>query len=345
MLSNLFLKRNRSPLPAMFAGLFLVAQPLTGLTQPDQDTIKEYYKNWYQVEIFLFENKNPIPNDDKEVWSKDISLLYPANLQHLIDPTENTSLPDENLKTSETQSTPSPGLTAQETVETEKTSDLFEPEQPFIILDSESHTLTGDVNALIRSRKYRQLAHLAWRQPMLDKSSAPNIVLSGGKQFDQNNELEGTVSIHVSRYLHISTNLWLTHFEPNFGQPSHHWPPLPPQPQPPKQEAPAFMQTDISLDSLSSNSSENWNFADARPSPAPADSFSFENDQFEIENKTFAGIPSSKYITTQVVTFKNKRRMRSGELHYIDHPLIGMIIKIDKYFPEELKFIQSEENN
>jgi hypothetical protein len=34
-------------------------------------------------------------------------------------------------------------------------------------------------------------------------------------------------------------------------------------------------------------------------------------------------------VSTNIFHMKNHRRMRSKELHYIDHPLVGMLIQIN----------------
>ena len=33
--------------------------------------------------------------------------------------------------------------------------------------------------------------------------------------------------------------------------------------------------------------------------------------------------------------FQQQRRMRSGELHYLDHPVIGLLVKVTPYESEE----------
>lgn len=39
-----------------------------------------------------------------------------------------------------------------------------------------------------------------------------------------------------------------------------------------------------------------------------------------------AGTDTTQYVTTQTVVMQEQRRLRSGELHYFDHPRIGLVL-------------------
>jgi hypothetical protein len=53
----------------------------------------------------------------------------------------------------------------------------------------------------------------------------------------------------------------------------------------------------------------------------------------------FQALTGNQYSVERTVNIKQRRRMRSNELHYIDHPLLGLLIKIS---PVELT--KSEES-
>ncbi|PLY12032.1 MAG: hypothetical protein C0631_18145 [Sedimenticola sp.] len=113
------------------------------------------------------------------------------------------------------------------------------------LLPENHRQLSPDAYTLERSGRFKTLAHLNWRQPGLSKSRAKAVYISGGG-------LEGTVTISLSRFLHVDFDMLLNRFSPQRG-----------------------------------------------------------------EYKTYA--------------FNEHRKMRSGELHYVDHPLIGALIKIERY--------------
>lgn len=41
-----------------------------------------------------------------------------------------------------------------------------------------------------------------------------------------------------------------------------------------------------------------------------------------------AGTDSASYVATQTVVLQEQRRLRSGELHYFDHPRIGLVVLV-----------------
>jgi len=188
--------------------------------------------------------------------------------------------------------------------------------------------LNKEAKLLGRDRYTRILFHEVWRQPIVNQKNAPSIVISGGDLFDKNHELEGSISLYVSRYLHIHTNLWLTDFEANFGQDLGHWPILP--------IPPTYVNVDAVENLLSSQQ------------PAPANEWNVKFGQQNIDlnsdsanSNLLIGFNASEeqrpYVARNIVTMKQKRRMRSGELHYIDHPKLGILVIVNKYVPASLQ--------
>ena len=109
--------------------------------------------------------------------------------------------------------------------------DLIEPKLDFaqadVLLDSslpkayralpkKSLTLESIARSLQRSSKYDLALHKAWLQPI---GSTPSpILVQTGHQYDDLFEIDGTVSISRSRFLHIQADLWFTLFEPKYNQ-------------------------------------------------------------------------------------------------------------------------------
>lgn len=159
-----------------------------------------------------------------------------------------------------------------------------EPGSAWQPVSEDQFILGGVARNLAASNKYRVLKHFAWRQPVVERRKALPIQISAGRDFtsafpertfrntefnDQNlidsqrkqtqiRELAGTVTIAISQYIHLYTDLV-------YRQPVS---------MPPELRA------------------------------------TLNRDQILVDH----GIESH-------------RRMRSGELHYIDHPLVGIIIE------------------
>ena len=61
----------------------------------------------------------------------------------------------------------------------------------------------------------------------------------------------------------------------------------------------------------------------------------------ESEMAAFLAQEVHDYEFRHAVRVAQQRRMRSGELHYIDHPLLGIVVKISRY--EFLPFTNLDE--
>jgi len=193
-----------------------------------------------------------------------------------------------------------------------------------------------------------------WRQPLFKGNSAPSILILGGEQFGDHFELEGSIKISRSRYLHLQTNLWLSNFQINYGQnssafnqePGLRFITLPIIPKSPltitETEPSEFVFGDSLFDGdvLSHGGNDaNTDINDAQEMERD-DTYSidfgasFDLDQTPGETNQFDSLTSvetSPYIVSETITLQQKRRMRSSELHYIDHPRVGLLIKITPY--------------
>lgn len=162
---------------------------------------------------------------------------------------------------------------------------------------------------------YRTLKHLIWQQQVMPKEAQDFFYLQGGENylteaalFPMDNtdssfnkptypaapylnqgsgvpELEGTLHIYRSRFLHVIPDLWFTQFAPNdAGQ-------------------------------CLVNKQENHN---TNPS---------------LENPETTAIES--YTPLINFNLNQRRRLRSGELHYLDHPRFGVLIVFNKVVEEK----------
>ena len=341
-----------------------------------EEAYAKYYEDWYQVEVIIFERIEQ-RSEDPETWPVNLSLSYPAQLAflHSDEPVtenaeDNTAATDENLNNGDTNEADSELLATlqrsgiedplnkkyRDAIEKAERDRLTPDEVPYVLLDDTSRALNHEARLLGRDRSMRVLFHEAWRQPMVNADQAPAIVLSGGEAFDPHYELEGTIKLFVSRYLHVHTDIWLSQFEANVGQTVDHWPPLPQRPTPPAvidentealpQEG--FDQSDLSNneptandlnfnlrlntdDSLNTLQYDNKGYNNGDSGLLGANNAPTNTNQFWTD---YANINEQPFITKQIVKLEQQRRMRSSELHYLDHPKLGIVILIEKYAPE-----------
>lgn len=175
----------------------------------------------------------------------------------------------------------------------------------FYQLPKELLALNPLAHDLQRKREYRVLYHEGWRQPVADETEAKSVIVSGGKQYGEHTELEGSIMISVSRYLHFHSNLWFAEFTPNYGQTAENWSQLPDRPQ-------VNIQPQFNREFNYRHDGSN---TEARP----------------VLITEYSKILQQPFLIDQLYTLKQRRRMRSGEIHYIDHPKLGIVVKVSPF--------------
>ena len=180
---------------------------------------------------------------------------------------------------------------------------------------TDSYQLNKEARALSSRNNYQVLFHKAWQQVFSDGPNEPYIVITGGGRFDERTELGGTLKLYINKYIHLESNLWLADFEPNLGQESEY--PLPPIAPTGFAAKPGDGEANSELLSFSPPTSYLGLGPGTSSHTAP----------------NLYGLATSnsqaQYITSRIVELKQSRRMRSKELHYLDHPHLGILIRID----------------
>ncbi|WP_269618364.1 CsiV family protein [Zhongshania sp. BJYM1] len=164
------------------------------------------------------------------------------------------------------------------------------------------------LNSLKLSSRYKPLLKASWQQDLSSRKKAPAILVQGGKQYGNHYELEGYIRVAVERYLHVDTNLWLSTFGDRGG--NFYLPKQPLSFNEPEEEETSFVDEEFE------SSPEYAEFLRQNPGYSP------QTNQAQTQ--------SNDYPIDQIVVMKQQRRMRSDELHFIDHPRFGVIIKITK---------------
>jgi len=147
-------------------------------------------QDWFQVEILIFEHSESVQAGQKpENWPNVLDLEWPSPLIQLEPAVERQDVP------------------------------AVKP--PFEELTFDERNLNNDSYAIRVRDAYNLLWHKAWRAPIQPEESAPWIKVQAGEQLGEHYRLEGAIRVHLSRYLHLHTNLWLTEVsgEPIFEQP------------------------------------------------------------------------------------------------------------------------------
>ncbi len=156
--------------------------------------------------------------------------------------------------------------------------------------------LQSVASSINRSRGYRLLLTGSWHQPVPPRNAAEPLLIQTGKRHGDLFQLEGSVSVTVGRYLHFGAHLW--YHEPELGAYSEAIP-IAEQPQP---ATPALN-------------------ADSQPEDALPEA----RADLEASTAYRLVVPPGEHF----MHLSEYRRMRSAELHYLDHPKLGVLVRID----------------
>lgn len=189
----------------------------------------------------------------------------------------------------------------------------------FSLKPQSSYQLNNYSQALEKKEDYKVLYHKAWTQQMQAAADSPAIIITGGDFRGDHKELEGYIKIHIARYLHLTTNLWLTTNN--------------------KLTSDGGLMKDSTQVGSTIATTTQWPKVPARPSEAltpastPTDGQVKAIDTQAVPTLGYESIADTKAIVpvtpiAPIATLQQRRRMRSKELHYIDHPLMGLLILI-----------------
>ncbi|MFM2479854.1 peptidoglycan binding protein CsiV [Celerinatantimonas sp. YJH-8] len=168
------------------------------------------------------------------------------------------------------------------------------------MLPASQFGLNQQWNVIRHHAAFTPLLHMLWRENIPSRARSTYLGIEAGKQLpiiqttDNQQpqwELQGGLRIYLQHYLYIDSQLLLTEQQP-----------LQPSLSAPNQEN----------TSTPSDSSSEGNAAITSNTAAPNEDTS---------------LPQMQFVSYK---FDQKRRVRSGEIHYFDHPKLGMIIQIRK---------------
>ncbi|WP_116364233.1 CsiV family protein [Parahaliea mediterranea] len=210
---------------------------------------------------------------------------------------------------------------------------------PWVVRPASELEFRGKAAYMEKRGSYRVLFHQTWLQPVQGESQARDIIIDDSGSQQRYPELQGSIKLFVSRYLHISTNLWLNtdgrYLAGDWRMPA---PPL----------APASLAIEKPVDPAAF-APYAANAPAGLPATAPA------NAQTETSSTTAPDDPAAvlasdtpdaaepAYPYRHAVLLQQRRRMRSTEVHYIDHPMLGVVVKLSPLSDEQLEQFGAEE--
>lgn len=261
---------------------------------------------WMQVELVAFRHMGQSGSAEK--WPQNPALAYPPQLEFLLQP-----------------GTPeyAAALEAREfdralQAEAGSAAVAVAPEELARVLLSGTDTALAAAAARIANAPgYKLLAHIAWREPRLAEGTTERVLVTGGASTGDHRELEGSIAITRSHFLHIDADLWLNDFLPAGADPGPQGVDLPPIPQPrapQKTPAPAGEQADATM---------------ALPGALT------DADAGLAAGESSEPIMIAPVRAARSVALHASRRLAPGEVHYIDHPLLGLILSIRPYDPAQ----------
>ena len=238
---------------------------------------------------------------------------------------------------------------------------VFDVPLAFALLPEEQWEFAAERRRLDANPGLQVLFHESWLQPMRALAESSAIVIDAGPAGGDFTTLQGSIRLYRGRYLHLETRLWLntdgSYLVTDWTMPP---PPLPRsaedrQHQPFKvpvadnwlsvevpidepieaspQVEPGLLAEEIST--AEKDMTLPWELViekDAIPgadATAATDMDTSSPPLSEAEIQAFLDRPD--YPWRHAVLLQQSRRMRGGELHYIDHPMFGLLIKVTRY--------------
>jgi len=222
--------------------------------------------------------------------------------------------------------------------------------RPMVALPENRRDLRQQRRRIDASAGLEVLWHERWRQPIPAEDQSVPLLIESEQAFGDFPELQGSILLYSGRFLHIVANLWLntdgSYLDNERATTGWH---MPPPPTPPEetptalpdfriQPGPDFLRlAPATVYSAQETATEPATPAADPVAVAPARDASNtpdapgEDPDAEARSdmmRAFLAGPQVDYPWRHAVLLQQRRRMRSGELHYIDHPLLGIVVRI-----------------
>ena len=309
---------------------------------------------WYRVELMVFSHEGS-GAAGSEAWDPQPSLAYPESYRFLRHPDREAAnleawpgaeseISEFGVQTIVVPEPPSEDEDPEDRLSPEDIPTAGDSADPNDVIAEEVETIPlrptpwiarpagelefgGKAAYMQRTGRYQTLFHESWLQPMSDEvDSIPIIIDRSGDQQDWP-LLQGSVRLYLSRYLHIETNLWLN-TDGSYIPGSWAMSPPPLGPASLIVIEPVQEPEEPTLTAYSSTLFDDPAGLDQAQAPLDANE---------------PHVPVSPW--RHAVALTEKRRMRSEEVHYLDHPMLGVVVKLTPVSEEELEELAAAEQD
>ncbi len=276
----------------------------------------EQEERWFQAEIIVFEIREKNTIDSQEIWPDDPGQPNYEDIIELSPIDESSNTPRKNALPDGVASAESgavgdakAGLLPPETVNSPVTTE--NAERPFQLLPDAALTMTESAEALDRSTNYAPLLHIAWRQPVVEKAKAQTIYIHG-EQIDISHQGQTTIET-TPAFVNINT------LTPPSGL----------------IDTPSLLAAQNGITNTSKQGPINKfegtiKLHLGRYLHLEADLL-YRSQIEPMVSDTFLMNLSEAEQPQTLFRMHQTRRMRSGELHYFDHPMFGLLVQITPY--------------
>ena len=267
-----------------------------------QEPVAEAEALWLQVELIVFRQLDTQSAAD-EKWPARLELSYPSAIEIPRTVEEIAAAGQLSVAAGIDNSF---GTTVDSRVDD---AGATPSETPFVALAPEHFMLLDASRKLASSSAYRVLRHLAWRQPRPRDKQLVHVLVSGGNAVQDHFELEGYMTLRRAQFMHVDTHLWLNDFSTDSSASAN----------PEGALLPTIPRTAPLID--------------AALAAVPVDPITATQATIDV--------PAPLYSVRSVL-LEATRRMRLGEVHYIDHPLFGVIMSLRAYDPGQAAVVESD---
>jgi len=324
--------------PTTLLGLALVLLVVPSFADPATDLHAELKERWYTTEIVVFRYTNPPATEslklsgermnaqdyarriaDDTAPEEAVSVLTLGDTPEAVALTQRPPLAVPPIDTLQAYSTGADLGTL--VTQNMATWENQLRNQDGKLLPAEQLTLTAQVAKLRSNRGIEVLTHTGWTQAVPTRDNGTPVELNGGDTYadprngDSRHRLEGGVTVTLGRYLHVQPTLYYTTIAATETSTEGRLPAGRGQPQSGRKPEVKDLSEVSALDRLKIRAAEN-SAARAQQSIRPS-------AEAELELPPYTRLEQS-------------RRVRSGELHYIDHPELGVLVRVTPVAAPEL---------
>ena len=285
------------------AWLFLLCCGVAGPALSQSAATPDVETPWVQVEVIAFRHMGSGGTDEK--WPASPALSYPPDLRFLLEPGSPEHIAALEAREFERALQAEAGSAAPVASATPQTTPQAPDELPGVLLQGPETVLAEAAARIANAPGYRLLAHLAWREPRIGEGSSKHVLVTGGASQGEHRELEGSIAITRSRFLHLDAQLWLNDFAQPGELPGEDAVDLPPLPKPVVPRPPQAMPE--------------------APGLVPEEGVEPVSAEMPVSVEPLRA--------RRTVLLRANRRIALGEVHYLDHPLLGLIVTVRPWDP------------